>query len=316
LTAPLHPKPPPCSLCADLPERLLVTGAAGLLGRVLVRDAGAGWDVVATVHRSPVEGAASSVAADLRDLDLVRRLIDDVRPAVVINTAALARPDACESDPQLAELLNAAMPQALAERCAAVGARLVHISTDAVYGAATPPFREDARPQPGNVYARTKLAGEEAVLAAAPSSLVVRTNFFGWSESGTRSLAEFFLTELRAGHDVPGFTDVDFTPLYARDLARLLFRAARTDVHGVRNLGGAQRLSKYEFGRAVATAFGLDPAKVQPVSLASAGLAARRSAHLAMDSSRVAAELGLALPTVSDGLERMRADEPAFSRVS
>lgn len=299
-----------------MPDRLLVTGAAGLLGRVVARDARGAFEVFATVHRSPVDApGVCSVAVDLSDPDAVRRIMREVRPAVVVNAAALARPDACEADPELAERLNAAMPAALAQQCAALGARLVHISTDAVYGDGTGPFREHDPARPGNVYARSKLAGEQRVLAAMPSALVLRTNFFGWSETGTRSLAEFFLTGLRAGREVPGFTDIQFSPLYARDLTELMLRAVQRGIHGVRNLGGARTLSKFEFGRAVAVAFGLDATRIVPTSVADAGLAAARG-QLSMDSSRIADELGIDLPEVDAGLQRMRADEASLSRVS
>ena len=291
-------------------KTVLVTGATGLLGQALVIEALAAYDVVAVVHQRRLDlDGLRQVRGDLRDIPALVRLVDGESPDIVVNCAALVRPDDCHGNPDLAESMNTAVPEALARWSADAGARFVQISTDAVYGDAAHPFTEQTAPMPHGVYARTKLAGERAVLQLNPGALVARTNFFGWSGSGDRSLAEFFLTRLREGVVVPGFTDVEFTPLYNRDLAALLLRAVQGDLQGVRNFGSLSPLSKYEFGRTIAEEFGLDPALVKPASRQDAGLQAPRGAYLTMDSSKLAAELGVVLPTAQQGIARMKVDE-------
>jgi dTDP-4-dehydrorhamnose reductase len=289
-----------------------VTGATGLLGQALVHDARARHDVVALLHRRglAVPGVAT-VHGDIADPVRLPQLLDEAQPAVVINTAALVRPDDCEADPDRARTMNEQVPGAIAAWCAANGSALVHISTDAVYGPTDAPFREDTEPRPAGVYARTKLAGELAVLSALPTAAVLRVNFFGWSSSGSRSLAEFFLAGLRAGTAVPGFQDVEFSPLYQRDLADIVLQVIDTPVAGVRNAGSCDALTKYRFGRLVAEVFGYDPELVRPASRHDAGLVARRSAYLTMDSGRLAGELGRRLPTAAEGVQRMHDDGAA-----
>jgi dTDP-4-dehydrorhamnose reductase len=290
-------------------SRVLVTGATGLLGRAIVREARADHDVVAMVHRRELHlDGVEQVRTDVRDLDALRDTLERVAPDLVVNTAALVRPDDCEADGRLTERLNVEVPATLADALRGTGSRLVHISSDAVYGSARPPFDEATRPEPESAYAASKVRSEEAVLSRFPAALVLRTNFFGWSATGQRSLAEFFLNALRDGRPAPGFTDVEFTPLYTGDLAALLMRAVETGVSGVRNLGSSRPLSKYEFGRQVAAVFGLDPEMVEPVSRHDVGLSATRSPVLSLDSSRIAAELGTTLPTVLSGLTRMKDD--------
>jgi dTDP-4-dehydrorhamnose reductase len=140
----------------------------------------------------------------------------------VINCAALANLEACEAEPVLAGKLNSELPEKLAKYVARGGARLVHISTDAVFDGRLGGYREIDTPNPLSLYARTKLNGEQAVLAANSEAIVARVNLFGWSLSGKRSLAEWFFNNLSSGNSMLGFTDVFFCPLLANDLAKML----------------------------------------------------------------------------------------------
>lgn len=294
-------------------RRVLVTGATGLLGQAIVlRAAAEGADVIAAVHRHGLDiPGVRCIRMDLRDLDAAATAVSREQPALVVHTAALVALDRCEADPTLAALLNVTVPGRLAQVCRRLGAGMVHISSDAVYGDAEGPFTEDTETRGDSVYARSKLDGEQAVLEALPDAFVVRTNFFGWSSSGTRSLAEFFHAALSRGRQVYGFTDVEFSPLYQRSLTDLLLTAATQGIGGVRNVGSSSSMSKYAFGRAIAEVFGMDPELVQPASRHDAGLTAARSATLTMDSSRIASELDVSLPTTREGIEQLFVDSVA-----
>jgi dTDP-4-dehydrorhamnose reductase len=286
-----------------------VTGATGLLGRVVVLDNRDRHEVVALTHAQPLDVPdVRSVQVDLTDGAALSEAWDTVQPDLVLHTAALATIEACERDPELARRINVDATAALARLAASTGARMVHVSTDAVFDGTAGPYRESDQPAPISVYARTKLAAEDAVLGSCPDALVARVNFFGWSRSGTRSLAEFFFNALSQGTAVRGFTDVEFTSLYSRDTAARLVTAAEEGLSGLFHVGSSDRLSKFEFGRALARAFGFDETLVQPGSVAGLGAGALRSNRLSMDSSAFADATGRPMPTVAEGLERMRQD--------
>lgn len=291
-------------------SRVLVTGASGLLGLSLCLDLARDHEVVAVsrgrlVHHPGV--AARQV--DLTDLSAVRELWAGAAPDVVVHAAALTSIETCEEHPDLARRLNADVTEEVARQCRDRGTRLLHVSTDAVFDGSDGPYSEADATGPLSVYGQTKLEAEGRCLDACPDALVARVNFFGWSAGGDRSLAEFFITALRAGRPVGGFTDVLFSPLYQRDLGDLLMAAVETRITGVRHAGGPDVLSKYQFGRLVAETFALDPELVQSASVAELSAGRVRSPRLALDSSRLARETGRALPTVRSGLRRMRADE-------
>ena len=114
--------------------------------------------------------------ADLADPDSLRAAVARHRPDAIVNAAAYTQVDGAEDDPESARLLNATGPAALAEAASASGARLIHVSTDYVFdGSGERPWTEEDRPSPQSVYGRTKLEGEEAIRAACPDHVLVRT---------------------------------------------------------------------------------------------------------------------------------------------
>ncbi len=289
--------------------RILITGASGLLGANLALEAAAlGHEVTGQVHSRQLRASAFTVLiADLTESGAVRRLVQQARPEWVIHCAALANLEACEQDSELATRLNAEVPGKLAEICRQGGARLLHVSTDAVFDGWKGDYRESDLPNPQNVYAQSKLDGERAVVAADPQALLARVNLFGFSPSGRRSLAEFFLYNLIAGRPVQGFIDVSFCPLLVNDIAGIFFRMLEKGLTGLYHVFSPECLSKYDFGVRIANRFGLDPGLIAPVSVAEGGLAAARSPDLSMNVHRLSTDLGEAPPSFSPMLERFYA---------
>jgi dTDP-4-dehydrorhamnose reductase len=182
--------------------RILITGASGLLGINLAMELARKHTVIGTVNqrRLDLTGVPFEViSVDLLNEGAIEQTLEASRPDWVIHCAALANVDACEADPQQAEKLNTRLPGALAVNVARGGARLLHISTDAVFDGVTGNYSEEDIPNPLGVYARTKLVAEQLVLQANSHAVVARVNLFGWGITGRRSLAEFFFNHLFEG---------------------------------------------------------------------------------------------------------------------
>lgn len=284
--------------------RLLVTGANGLLGLNLSLEAMRSHAVVG-VDRGRLVGVPFEVMQlDLTNSGAIARALEVSRAETVIHCAAIADVDACERDPELARRLNADLPGQLASECARRGTQLVHISTDAVFDGARPgEYTEDDEPHPRSVYAATKLAGERAVLGEHHGAIVVRVNFYGWSVTGARSLAEFFFNNLSVGKQSRGFTDVVFCPMFVSDLVAVLLRMVQHGLTGLFHAVGAEPMSKYEFGVAIARRFGFDEILIQPASVADAGLAARRAPNLRLSIHKLSTALKAEYPRFSTGMD-------------
>ncbi|NPV86532.1 MAG: SDR family oxidoreductase [Anaerolineae bacterium] len=285
----------------------LVTGASGLLGANFALQAIAlGHHVTGVVNTQKLPRAPFAVLqADFSRRGEGKRILEEVRPQVVIHCAAMANIDACESMPQLAERVNAELPGELAEECARMGIGMVHISTDAVFdGTADGAYEETSAPNPLSVYARTKLRAETFVLQANPAALVARVNFYGWSIGGNRSLGEFFFNHLSAGNTVRGFTDVFFCTLLVNDLVDILMKMVAEELKGLYHVVSPHCLSKYDFGCLVARQFGLDERLIEPVSWREAGLKAARSPNLRLSVRKLMRDLEVSLPDQEDGMRR------------
>ena len=149
--------------------RLLVTGAAGMLGRDVVAAAEAGGHDVVALARGDL---------DITNASAVRTAVGSARPDAVINCAAWTDVDGAETSEEMAHAVNGAGAGAVAAAAAAAGAHTVHVSSDYVFdGTAREPYSEDARTGPATAYGRSKLAGERAVAEASPRTAIVRSSW-------------------------------------------------------------------------------------------------------------------------------------------
>lgn len=273
----------------------LVTGSHGFLGANAVR----------TLQQQPdlhVIGASRN-DFDLTDQAAMRSFLTRHSPQFVLNTAAMAVHSECESNPAATYAINARVVEALAQECSAIGATLIHISTDAVFDGHRGNYTELDHTSPNTEYGRSKLAGEEFALANN-QALIIRTNFFGWSPSRQRSIVEFFSNNLSAGQPIIGYTDTITTSLYVSDLIERIFALQNT--RGIVHLTSVDPLSKYEFGCLVAEALHLDSTLITPTE--SPGGAK----NISLNTDKAAALLGAQLPTQRDGIARAMAEREAI----
>jgi len=291
--------------------RILITGASGLLGINLALEYAAEHTVFGTVNTHgldtsllPTSRRFNSTQIDLLAKGSLETVLELSQPDWVIHCAALADLEACEDNPTLAMQINAELPGRLAQLVRLRGARLIHISTDAVFDGLRGGYKESDTPNPLSTYAKSKLAGEIAVQQADPSAFIARVNLYGWSISGRRSLAEFFFNNLKVSQSVKGFTDVIFCPLLVNHLAVLLMKALKLGLSGIYHLVSSENLSKYEFGIRLAKLFCFDESLIHPASFQESGLIAARSPRLTLDTHKLSMALGQVLPGINTGLER------------
>jgi len=189
----------------------------------------------------------------------------------VINCAAVTAVDAAQADPARAHAVNAAGPGHLAAACARVGAVLIHLSTDYVFsgdfgGLPPRPYDIDDPTHPLSVYGRTKLAGEQAVLAADAEAYVVRT---AWVYEGAEGSDFVAVMRRKAAGDEPVEVVADQigSPTYAGDLVDALFEIAGGGVTGrLLHAANSGPASRFELASAVFETVGADPQRVHPVT--------------------------------------------------
>ncbi len=223
--------------------KVAVIGAGGQLGTDLCQVL-KHFDVV-PLFRGDIE---------ITDMSSVHHAIDAVRPDVVINTAAYVRVDDCETAQDEAFAVNALGARNVAVATQELGARLVHISTDYVFGGEpgprNTPYTEFDTPTPLSVYGRSKLAGEDFVRHLCHRHFIVRSSgLFGLAGSSGKG-GNFVETMLRlAGerNELKVVSDQVFSPTYTRDLAGKLAELIETEYYGIFHVTGGGSCSWYEF---------------------------------------------------------------------
>ncbi len=285
-------------------------GGSGLLGQYLVREGEArGLQVRATHSGVATPGGIRVDLADLvRTVETLRRL----RPDVVFLAAAMTDVDGCESNSEYAAAVNAEAPGEIAKACASLGGRLVHFSTDYVFdGEAKRAYREEESASPLSAYGRTKLAGEQSVLAALPSALLIRTSAnFGWNRLRKKTNAvTWILEKLRRSAEVPLFTDQWVTPSYAPEVARVAFDLLDHGANGVFHVASKDCLSRLDMGRAVCQTFDLPETLLKPIRLADGHLKAQRPRRACLATKKVERFLDIQLHAFGDSLAHMRDHE-------
>ena len=287
--------------------RILITGASGLLGINIALQLSGKHQVTGVVYSQKLEGVPfNPVQADLSEPMEVASVVKQVSPELIINCAAMADVDACENSPEDAVRINTLLPEQLAILAQKTDMKFLHISTDAVFDGIEGGYVEDDLPNPLSVYARSKHEAEIAVQLAYPHALIARVNFYGFSLTGKRSLAEFFLYNLAAGSTMKGFTDVHFCPLLVQDLGEILVRMIEASSAGIYHVVSPEGISKYDFGVQIAQAFDLNEKLISPSSIADSNLQAQRSPNLTLRIDKLIHDLGITPPSQAQGIQRFR----------
>lgn len=263
---------------------MLLTGAAGLLGTWLRRTAPATASVVPLLRQRPLAGAAGAaeagptvVRADLRDAAATAEALAAVRPDVVIHAAY-------STD----ETSIVAATQHLAEAAVAVGARLVHISTDAVFSGDGTPRAEGDRPDPVADYGRWKARAEE-IACASDRAVVIRLPLIVSLDPDDHAVATI-RRGAAAGTPSPWFDDEVRQPALAADLAPAIWAIAALDpaaAAGAWHLPGPERLTRLAIAQRVVAALDLDPSAITG-GPTPPGLARPRDLHLLAERARTA----------------------------
>ena len=269
-----------------------ITGAGGLIGNALVQTAARfapSWHVRGLVRAE----------LDLLDFATVRRRFRSERPELVVHCAALTHTPTCQNNPDLTRKLNVELTSLLAE-LASEGS-LVFFSTDLVFDGRVGNYDESAPVNPLSVYAESKVAAEQIVLAN-PRHVVVRTSLNGGtSPTGDRGFNEQLRRTFESGRTQTLFTDEFRSPIPAEETARAVWELAARDQPGLYHVAGAERLSRWQIGQLLAARWPLLDPKIEPESVAHYR-GAPRAPDTSLNCGKAQRLLSFPLPRLSEWL--------------
>lgn len=275
--------------------KILVTGANGQLGREL-----------RNVLESEIPGKA--IYTDIAELDLTdAKGVDDFFKkndiSHVVNCAAYTAVDKAEEEKLECAAININAVKNLANAADAIGAKIIHISTDYVFdGTAHRPYKESDKVNPISQYGTTKRKGETALLALAPESIIIRTSWL-YSPYGNN----FVKTMLRLGSEqskIKVVSDQIGTPTYALDLARAIYMVLMSHqwVEGIFHFSNEGVCSWYDFAKSIHRIAGIDKCEIKPIPTEEYPTAASRPFYSVLDKTRIKATYGVKAPYWEDSL--------------
>lgn len=278
--------------------KVLLIGANGQLGSDLNKVFRAAGDSVTAVTHAQL---------DVCNDEQVARTLDEVKPDVVLNTAAFHKVEECEKKPELAFQVNGSAPMKLAAACQKSGAVLVHFSTDYAFGGYShnKPFEETDRPAPLNVYGVSKVAGEDLVAYNTDKYFVLRVcGLYGIAGSSGKggNFVENMLKKATAGDPIKVVDDQVLTPTYTVDLAEAARKLALSGKFGLYHLSSEGQCSWYEFTKHIFECAGVK-ASLSPCKTTDFFSPVKRPAYSVLSKAKLRS-IGLSIPTWQDALPR------------
>ena len=266
--------------------RIFVTGGSGLLGSKMAEIALERSYEVYSGFNTHTPEFGKPVKFDLADPDSVANVLKNIKPDVVVHSAALTDVDKCEMDKELAYKINVEGTKVVAEMAGKLGFFLVYISTDYVFDGSKGMYKEEDKTNPINYYGYTKLLGEKYCL----DFCIARTCVIYGAKpaSGKVNFVLWLIEKLESGKNVRIITDQYITPTLNTNLAKMVLECAERKMKGIFHLAGATRVSRFEFAKEIAKEFGLDENLIIPAKMDDINWIAKRPKDSSLDTSKAA----------------------------
>lgn len=291
--------------------RILVTGANGLLGQKLV-------ELISTKNDYLIATAKSKLVIDLprgeyHSLDItnrneVERVLQNSKPDVIINTAAMTQVDQCESEQEKCWLNNVTAVENLVSACEQTKTHFIQVSTDFIFDGTHGPLDETAKPNPISFYGKSKLAAEETVQKSSADWAILRTVLvYGITKDMSRSNIVLWVKKsLEEGKTISVVNDQWRTPTLAEDIAMGCYLAATKKAKGIYNISGDEMMTPYDIAIKTADFFGLDKSLIKQTDSIQFKQPAARPPKTGFIIDKAKKELGYQPHSFVEGLEVLK----------
>lgn len=291
---------------------ILITGANGQLGNEMRLVSKASSHTFVFTDVVEAEGVETTLL-DITDLEAVRSIVRERDVQCIVNCAAYTNVDKAESDEAFCRVLNADAPRNLAQAMKEAGGLLVHVSTDYVFGGDpyNTPCKEDQKGTPTGVYGRTKLEGEQHILATGCDYVILRTAWL-YSEFG-RNFVKTMLNLTATKPQLKVVFDQAGTPTYAYDLAQAIHTVLEDYVqeqpqqgyskNGIYHFSNEGVCSWYDFTKVIAALSGHTECDIQPCHSHEFPSPVIRPAYSVLDKTKIKETFGIRIPYWMDSLK-------------
>ena len=287
-------------------KKLLITGASGFLSWNIIQKAKSDWMILGTFlsHSANISGC-TLIKVELTKFNNLKQLFNQTKPNAVIHTAAISDANFCQKNRSESYKINTKASINIAGLCSDFKIPCLFTSSDLIFDGLNPPYREEDEPSPVNAYGEQKALAEAGMKDRYPPTIICRMPLmFGDPGPVAATFMQPLIKAMTSGVEIKLFVDEHRTPISGIDAAEGLMMAL-DKLPGIIHLGGAERISRYEFGQLVSKVFQIRQAILNPCRQKDLSLPAPRPADVSFDSSKARA-LGFQSNSLRAELERLR----------
>lgn len=259
-----------------------------------------------TVYSSGYTNLSSNVImVDICNIDSIMTIADKKKPDLIINCAANTDVDYLEKNPKIGYSINSEGAKNVAKVANAKGIKLIHISSDQIFDGKKGWYTETDKPNPVNVYGKTKLLAEQLIQKESKNFVIVRTNFFGFDKRGG-NLLNWIIKTLKEGREIVGFDDISFTPLEISNLSKLIAELCMLDYNGILHLSSDEKITKYKFVLMAADVFSLNKNLIKKGKIEDLDLIATRPKNISLSNKTAKRKLHAKIIGLKESMEKLK----------
>ena len=289
--------------------KILVTGGSGLIGFKLIKYLlEHGYEVYFTylTHKISVENAITN-KLDVSEKVSTMKLLQQIKPEIVIHTAAITNVDLCETNHELADKVNIESTRNIVNACEEVKSKLVYISTSAVFDGKKEVYTEEDKPNPTYYYAKTKFEGENIVEKSGLQFLILRTDQpYCWLEKWQKEKTSVsrVLKKLESGEETNEVIDWYNNPTFVDNFTEVSLELIKRNKFGIYHVVGSDFINRYDLALKVAEVFGKNKKLIKPITSNELQLPAKR-VNANLSNKKAQKDSGTKLIRIDEGLMKM-----------
>jgi len=286
---------------------ILVVGASGMLGHQVFNYFNKLniFKVYGTFTNANLLASENFFKVDFCVASQIKNLIDKTVPDIIIYCSAITRLVYCELNHDKTFLLHVEAMKTIAEYTPTT--KMVYISTDSIFDGITGNYTENSKPEPLNIYAKSKHEGEIQTINLFKNFIVIRTNIFGFHVPLKTSLFEWAFNELKNAKKIFGFNDIIFNPVYVGQLAEITYELIKIEFVGIINIGCNSTVSKFTFLNKIAEKFSFDKKLVEEASSDTFKSQFKRPKNTTLSISKLKKTI-INIPDLDTGIDNLFSD--------
>lgn len=296
-----------------VPQKIIFTGITGLLGGYFLKQADSKHHEVIGIGNRNVQYPSDKLfSIDITDRNKIQNLIKKIRPEIIIHAASIGNVDYCEKHPEEAYRINVLGTKHIIDGAKKVNAKIIFISSNAVYDGDNPPYDESSPRIPIDVYGKTKVKAEDLVSKSGLDITILRLmTMYGWPPLGGRTNPVVWVIDsLKKGEQIKVVNDIYNNHLYGGEAAKVIWQVIKDKKYNtVYNVAGLDSISRYDLALKTAKIFNLNPKLISPVDSSFFKDLAKRPKNTTFNTKKMEEELGIKPLKIDEGLRLMRQEQ-------